>query len=109
MHVIWYVYLIYFFYTVYIQTLQFRNLAQKENNITALLRRSLTKVFDRWAVVIVDCDHAGPEHLQGGDVGREDTECTGECGHINLLHIGPAEKHLETEVETGWRDAVTDS
>lgn len=71
------------------------------------MKQNLTKVFDRGAVVTEDCDNTGPEHLQGGYVGREDTEHTVKCGHVNLFHTGPVEKHLESG-DRGRRDTVTD-
>lgn len=59
-------------------------------------KQNLTKVFDSGAVVTEDCDNPGPEHLQGGYVGRKDTERTGKCGHVNLCHTGLLEEHLES-------------
>lgn len=60
------------------------------------LRQNLTKVFSRGAVITEDGDDAGPEHLQGRYVGRKDTERTGQRGHVDLLHAGLFEKHLES-------------
>lgn len=54
----------------------------------------LTKEFSCGAVIIEHCDHAGPEDLQRGDVGREDTESTSQRGHVNLFHTGLLEVHL---------------
>lgn len=59
------------------------------------VKPNLTKVFGSRAIVVEDCDHTGPEHLQGGYVGRKDAECTSKRGHINLFHAGLFEKHLE--------------
>lgn len=56
---------------------------------------NLTKVFSRGTIVTEDCDHTRPEHLQGGDMGREDTKRTGKRGHINLLHTGLFEEDLQ--------------
>lgn len=55
---------------------------------SALVTRILTKVFGGGPVITEDCDDPGPEHLQGGHVGREDTKCTSECGHIYLFDTG---------------------
>lgn len=71
-------------------------------SIWSLLKKltNLTKVLGRGAVVIDDCHDAGPEHLQGGNVGREDAESAGECGDVDLLHTGLLEKHLQGEGNT---------
>lgn len=55
----------------------------------------LTKVFSSGAIIIEDRDDAGPEHLQGGHVGGEDTKCTSKCRHIHLLHAGLFEENLQ--------------
>lgn len=55
----------------------------------------LTKVFSRGAVLTKDCDNTGPEHLQGGHVGRKDTKCTSKCWHVDLFHTGFIKEHLE--------------
>lgn len=57
-------------------------------------RTNLTKVLGRGAVITEDGDDAGPEHLKGGNVGREDAESAGECGDVDLFHTGLFEKHL---------------
>lgn len=60
-------------------------------------RANLTKVLGRGAVITEDSDHARPEHLKGGNVGREDTKGAGECWDVNLFHTGLFEKHLQRE------------
>lgn len=64
------------------------------NHSLVFEKHSLTKVFNRGAIIIEDCDNTWSEHLQGRYVGREDTECTSKCGYIDLLHTGLSEKHL---------------
>lgn len=57
-------------------------------------KENLTEVFGRRAIIIKDCDNTRPEHLQGGYVGRKDTECTGKRGDIHLFHTGLFEINL---------------
>lgn len=59
----------------------------------------LTKVLGGGAVVTENCDYAGPEDLQGGDVGGEDAERPRERGYVHLFDTGLFEKHLRREDE----------
>lgn len=75
---------------------------KKTNTVTSIRfhlkkRANLTKVLGRGAVITEDSDDAGPEHLKGGNVGREDAESAGECGDVDLFHTGFFEKHLQRE------------
>jgi len=67
--------------------------------VSSLRCDNLTEVFSRGAVVIEDRDNAGPEHLQGGYVGRQDTKRTSKCGHVDLFHAGLFEKHLRGKTQ----------
>lgn len=69
--------------------------------------QNLTKVFDSGTVIIKDCDDTGPEHLQGGYMGRKDAKRASKCGHVDLFHTGLFEIHLESG-DRRWRDAVND-
>lgn len=59
-----------------------------------MIKPHLTKEFSCGAIIVEHCDHARPEDLQRGDVSREDTKSTSQCGHINLFHTGLLEVHL---------------
>lgn len=72
-------------------------------------RTNLTKVLGRAAFITVDSDNAGPEHLKGGNVGREDAESAGECGDVHLFHTGLFEKHLQRERNTFVRTFMESS
>lgn len=62
--------------------------------------RILTKVFSRGAVLIEDRDNTGPEHLQGGNVGRKDAKRTCERRDVYLFHTGFFEEHLQRQTKT---------
>jgi hypothetical protein len=56
--------------------------------------QNLTKELRCRAIIVEHGDHSGPENLQRGDMGREDTESTSQRGHVNLFHTGLLEVHL---------------
>lgn len=60
------------------------------------MKQKLTEVLGRGPIITEDRDNAGPEHLQGGDVGGQDTERTCKSGHVHLFHTGLFEKHLQS-------------
>lgn len=62
--------------------------------------RILTKVFSRGAVLIEDRDNTGPEHLQGGNVGRKDAKRTCERRDVYLFHTGFFEENLQRQTKT---------
>lgn len=61
-----------------------------------LYLQSLTKVLDGGAIITEYGDNSGPEDLQRGDMGREDTERTRQRGNVHLFHTGLFEKHLRS-------------